>query len=139
MKSRLRLRRAALGLAAGLLASPPLTAALGNPALAVLLGVLGGIAYALVYHPDPEPGAFLDGAFTTAALRRASLGRSQRVSPCPQLAGRGPQWTAEGMRVLFPALVGWLLFRDDSGVARAAGPDRRAAFSSAQSLNLPRQ
>ena len=31
------------------------------------------------------------------------------VFALPSLAGRGPQWTADGMRVLFPSLLGWLL------------------------------
>ncbi len=109
MKARLRRRRAALGLAAGLLASLTLIATLGSTALAVVLGALCGIAYALVCGTDPGPGALLDSAFTVAVLG-VPLWGAVSVFALPTFAGRGPQWTAGGMRALFPALVGWLIF-----------------------------
>ncbi len=109
MKSRPRLRRAAVGLAAGLLACLPLIGTLGNPALAVGLGALCGIFYALVCQSDQESGALLDGALTAATLG-VPLWGAVSVFALPTFAGREPQWTADGMRALFPALVGWLIF-----------------------------
>ena len=92
-----------------MLASLPLIVALGNPVLGLVLGALCGIAYALVDRPDPAPGAFLDSAFAVAAMG-VPLWGAVNVFALPTFAGRGPQWTADGMRALFPALVGWLLF-----------------------------
>ena len=101
------LRRAAVGLVAGTLASYPLAATLGNAALAVALAAFGGAAYALADPPEGESSG-LDGAFAGAALG-VPLWGAVSVYALPILAGRGPQWTAGGMRTLFPALLGWLL------------------------------
>ena len=100
-----RLRRAAIGAVAGLLASYPLAATLGTTALAVVLAVFGGAAYVLTNPPLGKDGDGLDGAFTAAALG-VPLWGAVSVYALPVLAGRGPQWTAEGMRELFPELLG---------------------------------
>ena len=108
MTSHTRLRRAALGAISGVLASVPLAAAWGHAALAVVLVALGGALYLLFTPPTGHPGTWLDGVFTAAALGIPFWGTFS-VFALPVLTGRGPQWTAEGMRALFPALVGWML------------------------------
>ena len=104
----LRIRRVVIGLLAGLLASLPLATTWGHAALAIGLVAIGGVLYVLFNPSAKQPGAWLDGVFTAAALGIAFWGACS-VFAWPVLTGQGPQWTAAGMRTLFPALVGWVL------------------------------
>jgi NADH:ubiquinone reductase (H+-translocating) len=104
------LRRALPGFTCGLLCGIFLVGGFGNISLGLAVGAMLGTAYALALPlPTRDAGAAADCAMTAAAFALPIWG-AVNVILLPLLVGQTPHWTAEGMRGLFPALVGWLLF-----------------------------
>ena len=100
-------RRAAIGAVAGGLASAALMATLGHAGLVLLLGAALGAGFAI--GTGPTHGAYLDNMMTAGAYG-VPLWGILSVIAFPLFSGQMPEWSAEQMRVHFPALVGWVLF-----------------------------
>jgi NADH dehydrogenase len=100
-------RQSWIGLAAGLASSPALIATQHNTLTGIALGAIIGMVFELVFRHTRY--AYLDSLMAGAAFG-IPLWASISVILFPIVGGRMPQWTAAGMRALFPELTGWVLY-----------------------------
>ena len=100
-------RCAVIGFVSGLISSVSLITTLHSLWLGISLGVLFGAVYALA--GERISFGYAENVFTAAALV-IPVWATFSLIVFPTFTGAGPQWSAEGIRTLFPQFVGWLLY-----------------------------